>query len=161
EARAHAHPLPRDGDLAQHEPVAALDEAGDALGHGPERDEARHAHRDADHGEGVAARKERGEPHHPSLDSPARRRRLQQSLTTRPRQRRRHRLTRTMTKKPVSEPHIRRRMRRKAPPASTPVTLSSMASRSLGRRKISTKAGSYQRRMKRTKGLTPRRTRFV
>src|SRR5438876_1174559 len=47
-------PIPRHRDLAEHEAIAALDEAYDALGHGAERDDARHSDRDAGDGEDVA-----------------------------------------------------------------------------------------------------------
>ena len=49
EARAHPHALAGHRDLAEDEAVAALDEARDPLGHRPERHQARHAHRDAEH----------------------------------------------------------------------------------------------------------------
>ena len=58
EARAHPHALAGHRDLAEDEAVTALDEARDALGHRPERHQARHAHRDAEHREQVAARQE-------------------------------------------------------------------------------------------------------
>src|SRR5262245_15207148 len=55
EAGPHAHPAPRDGDLAEHEAVAALDEAHDALAHRAERDEPGDADSDAEDGEQVPA----------------------------------------------------------------------------------------------------------
>jgi len=53
EPGAHAHPTPRHRDLAEHEAIAALDEAHDALGHGAERDDARHSDGDTGDGEDV------------------------------------------------------------------------------------------------------------
>src|SRR6185436_18649874 len=43
------------GDLAQHEAIAALDEANDALGHRAQRHDPRHADRDPGDRESVAA----------------------------------------------------------------------------------------------------------
>src|SRR5207248_3207346 len=56
EAGAHAHPPPRDRDLAEHEPIAALDEAHDTLGHRAERDDARDPDGNAGDGEQVTAK---------------------------------------------------------------------------------------------------------
>src|SRR5262249_1193716 len=58
EARPHPEALAGDGDLAQHEAIAAFDEARDPLGHGPQGHEPTHAHRDPKHGEQMPARHE-------------------------------------------------------------------------------------------------------
>src|SRR5207247_1923804 len=56
EARAHSHPPPGHGDLAEDEAVAALDEAHDALAHGAQRDETGDADRDPGDRERVPAK---------------------------------------------------------------------------------------------------------
>ena len=72
EAGAHAHAAPGHRDLAEHEAVAALDEAHDALGHGAERDDPGHADGDAGDGEGVAAQRAEKDRYHSSRDSTGR-----------------------------------------------------------------------------------------
>ncbi len=126
EARAHAHPLARHRDLAEHEAVAALDEAADALGHGAERHEARHAHRDAEHGEEVAPREAR----RPRTSTPVGIPRDPGAGCTR-------RLMRTMAKKSSIRRRILRGMRRKPPPARMKVTAFTSPRASRGFMKIS------------------------
>src|SRR5215472_3012679 len=63
EAGAHAHALARHRDLTEHETIAALDEAVDALGHRAQRDEPGDAHRDAEHREEIASGQKTPEIH--------------------------------------------------------------------------------------------------
>ncbi len=56
EARPHAHAPAGDGDLAEHEAIATLDETHDALAHGAERDEPRDADGDTQDGEEIPAK---------------------------------------------------------------------------------------------------------
>src|SRR5262249_282035 len=115
----------------EDEAVAALDEAGDALGHRPEGHQPRYSHRDAEHGEEIAARQETAQGHHSSRDS-----------TGRPALRRLQRLTRTMAKKTPRARRPRRGAPLKVPPASTPVTLSSSPAAGRGAKNTSRNAGS-------------------
>src|SRR5262249_27030218 len=140
EARSHAHPLAGHRDLPEHEAVAAVDEASDALGHRAQGDQARHADRDAEHREEIAAgggvppggaEETRRAPSPSSLDS-----------TARPARRPLQRCRRTRTKNTARDSRMRSGIPRNPPPASTPVTESSMASVSRGRRNVSRKARS-------------------
>src|SRR5207247_10536364 len=125
EARAHPHPPPRHGDLAEDEAVAALDEAHDALAHGAQRDESGDTERDTRDRERVAV-EDSAETYHSKRDSTGRsaRRRIQT-------------FTRAIENRSRSDARARHDMPRKAPPDNTLSTASTMPNAVLGLRNSS------------------------
>src|SRR5207245_1273031 len=115
EARAHPHPPPRHGDLAEDEAVAALDEAHDAFAHGAQRDESGDTDRDTRDRERVAV-EDSAETYHSKRDS-----------TGRPARRRIQTFTRAIENRSRSDARARHDMPRKAPPDNTLSTASPTA----------------------------------
>src|SRR5262249_427408 len=145
EPGAHAHAAAGHRDLAEHEPVAALDEANDSLAHRAEGHQAGDADGDAEDGEEIAAQDSQGF-HHSSRDS-----------TGRPARRRAQTFMRAAKKSTRNASRVLQSIFMNAPPKST-LSTASTTQFDLGCRNTSKKAGSYYLLMNWKNGRSPRST---